>query len=66
MRKTEASFGLVRICGRISADNGATYLPGFAEMPDAKFNELIHDIEAWKEERMTLSDIQDLAEILDV
>jgi len=63
---TEEYFGLVNVDGKISADNGETFLPDLSEMTDVEFDELVEDIEYWKGEELSERDLCDLKLILDV
>jgi len=64
MRHTETYFGLENHNGKITADNGKTYLPKYQEMSITKFEELVADIEDWLEKELTEEEVEDLKEIL--
>jgi len=64
MKNTESYFGLENHNGRITADAGKTYLPLYSEMTINEFDDLVSDIEIWREEELSESDIEDLKEIL--
>jgi len=66
MKHTETHFGLENHSGKITADNGETYLKPFQEMSVEDFEGLVVDIEHWKEASLNSDEIQDLKEILDV
>lgn len=66
MKNTETYFGLQEIDGKITANDGETFLKSYQDMSSDEFNELVTDIENWKEETLTEQDIDDLKEVLNV
>ena len=62
MKNTETHFGLVEIDGKISADNGKTFLPQV--LSNSERSELIMDIESYLEHPLTEQESNDLNEIL--
>jgi len=66
MKHTETHYGLINIDEKISADGGKTFLQTYREMPSHVFNRLVIDISNWLEHTLTIEEIEDLKEILDV
>ena len=64
MGHTETFFGLQNINGKISADNGDSFLPKYADMTGDEFESLVFDIEWHVEAKLGESDIEQLKEIL--
>lgn len=62
--KTATDFNLEEINGRITADNGETYLPKLADMKNSEVNGLIIDIENHLDILLTNEDIHDLKDVL--
>ena len=57
-------FGLQKHGDRITADEGRTFLKPFFEMTTEEFEELVFDIECWRDETLSDNDISDLIKIL--
>jgi len=64
MFNDESHFGLENHDGRITADGGKTFLKTYSLMTASEFYELVRDIENWRDENLSLDELNDLEEIL--
>lgn len=64
MTYTETYFGLINVNGKISADNGKTYLPSYDSMSAEYFEYLIFDIENHIEKTLNQYELKALIELL--
>jgi len=66
MRNTETHFGLQNIDGKITADNGESFLPTLQEMTNTEYHELYAAICHWLDiGELSEEDEEDLQEIVD-